>query len=445
MPLMLATTGPSHGIIDANFEAAIDSLFYESEADLYGPGKLYSLLKDKYLEKALNRCALQWIKAHSDAYPNLSRANPLKELFPITIELPVPKDQDILRNIEYFKNKVAQLISYCDSISIRLDLVEKDLKNGKKLKYPCRAIVDEPTFFKLAEFGTKRDEFINRLNKAFEINKDLALHLAKGNGSSMNSKTFSDAMASLSWILKNPNPNIYLREAPILGNDSKAFERSLPLMREWLIVCGLVNAISCTDHRQLPSILGFKSKPALIRFSPARQDASLFINQPDLVLRSNELSKIPVSASHVLIVENQETYLALCEKLNNTLLIFGSGRAAASQMRDIQWLNTKEIFYWGDLDSWGFDILAQTRRILSDALGLDLFKVKSVLMDHETLLHCERLLVDEPACAAITPELQESLTDAEYDCLLALSAGRLEQERIPMPWIMANLKAFGIV
>lgn len=445
MPLMLATTGPSYGIIDATFEAAIDSLFYESDVVSYGPGKLYSLLKEQYLDKALRDCAARWLEDQALSNQSLRPLKRLTNLFPITIEIPSPKNLEMVRNFEYFKTKVSQLVSYCELAEIELEFVEKQFKNSQRIRYPVKAVVSEASFFKLEEFAPKKAELITRLDKALEINPKLASHLARGNGSSLSTKAFSDALASLAWVLKNPTPNIYLREAPILGNDSKAFERSLPLIREWLIICGHMPETACTDYKQLPAFLGFKSKPALIRFSPARQDAALFMNQPDLVLRSNELSKIPVSASHVLIVENQETYLALCEKLDKTLLVFGSGRAAASQMRELLWLRDKEVFYWGDLDSWGFDILAQTRRTLAESLKVDPFRIKSVLMDHETLVHCDRLLVDEPACAAITPELQECLTDAEYDCLLALSACRLEQERIPMPWIMANLKACSIV
>ena len=80
------------------------------------------------------------------------------------------------------------------------------------------------------------------------------------------------------------------------------------------------------------------------------------------------------------------------------------------------WLADKEIYYWGDLDHDGFNILSNLRKVLPE------MKIHSFLMDKETLL------------AYVDPKMAWKLI---HD-----NGWRLEQERIPheeVEWAVESL------
>ncbi|XCB30929.1 DUF2220 domain-containing protein [Arcanobacterium hippocoleae] len=78
----------------------------------------------------------------------------------------------------------------------------------------------------------------------------------------------------------------------------------------------------------------------------------------------------------VVIVENRETAKALPEAAG-LIGICGEGMRAV-ELKRVPWLSQYPIIYWGDLDSYGFQILAKLR----ERTG---FNVRSVLMDVATL------------------------------------------------------------
>ena len=84
------------------------------------------------------------------------------------------------------------------------------------------------------------------------------------------------------------------------------------------------------------------------------------------------------------------------------------------------------VIYWGDIDTYGLEILAHLRAVLP--------QVESVMMNQATLEHYRALTVPENRQASGT--YLEHLTHEERDVFEALKADelanlRLEQERIP--------------
>ena len=125
----------------------------------------------------------------------------------------------------------------------------------------------------------------------------------------------------------------------------------------------------------------------------------------------------------LFVVENEITYLAF-PRVPDALVVFGSGFGLAS-LRPLPWLVGKEIVYWGDIDTHGFDILNRLRSRFDS--------VRSILMDEATLLAHRSQWVTEPSP---TDRPLANLTEAEsalYGDLVEDRFGaavRLEQERV---------------
>jgi len=115
------------------------------------------------------------------------------------------------------------------------------------------------------------------------------------------------------------------------------------------------------------------------------------------------------------------------------MVIFGAGYGFRNLAR-IDWLKTRKLCYWGDIDTHGLAILNQFREHFPHATSL--------LMDRETLLaHCEHWQTEpNPEFAELT-----RLTEAEqslYDDLKENRLGekvRLEQEKIGFELLVAAL------
>lgn len=81
--------------------------------------------------------------------------------------------------------------------------------------------------------------------------------------------------------------------------------------------------------------------------------------------------------------------------------------------------------------------------VILDRLRRRLPQVRSLLMDPATFTRFRQLCMPEPAPAT---EDTSTLTDNEYTALRAIrtSGLRLEQERIPWPYVLQQLVAAGL-
>lgn len=136
---------------------------------------------------------------------------------------------------------------------------------------------------------------------------------------------------------------------------------------------------------------------------------------------TQQLATLELPAQRILIVENEQCE-HLLPRLDNTIAILGAGR-------DLQWLaaatfNSKALIYWGDIDTWGFDMLAHVRRQRP--------AVQAMLMDRQTFDGYQaNNAVTEPVQAnADTPAGLLTAEAKLYQALIQMDRGRLEQEYI---------------
>ncbi|MEM6915076.1 MAG: DUF3322 domain-containing protein, partial [Verrucomicrobiota bacterium] len=162
-----------------------------------------------------------------------------------------------------------------------------------------------------------------------------------------------------------------LRALPLVGNDTKFFERNERLLLALLdtrfdgeaTTQGLEPFLGASSERG-HWLLVIDLDGSLLPFAQCR-------------LRATELAQNSLPGSHVLIVENETCQYQL-PKLPGTIAILGSGFDLAWTASD--WLQKRHVAYWGDLDTWGLELLARARRNLPDLSAL--LMTKEIFEDH---------------------------------------------------------------
>ena len=236
---------------------------------------------------------------------------------------------------------------------------------------------------------------------------------------------FARHLALLEWLDAHPGSGCFAREIPVEGIDSKWFERH----RHSLAV--LWNALHGSQLKVegFASAVGLREPPNYVRVRHA-QDwfASPNIGAAEekqaIMVPIEALAKRPCTSSVVLIIENEQTGLSLTAP-NEVPILIGMGYGVAALAR-VTWLREKRVLYFGDLDTHGLAILAECRRILP--------QTESLLMHTEVYEAFKKLSVSEPRPVSIVPK---ELTPAEAKLFTELltQGGRLEQERIPLPYV----------
>ena len=115
--------------------------------------------------------------------------------------------------------------------------------------------------------------------------------------------------------------------------------------------------------------------------------------------------------------------------LPNTIAIWSGGGFNVSYLKEIDWLKSKQFYYWGDIDAQGFQILNQFRTYFPNTIA--------VMMGEETL-SCFKSGEGEPAANQTLQHLTESETKL-YNHLRQNNI-RLEQEKITQAFAENKIK-----
>jgi len=240
----------------------------------------------------------------------------------------------------------------------------------------------------------------------------------------------------LTWLQTHPQSNLFARQLPVAGLDSKWLETHTGLLGDWLRT--LADLPREADFWRAS---GLRREPDRLRLrvlDPALR--SCVGGLGDIHAPLDELAALVLPASHVFIVENKQTGLAF-DDLPGAVVLMARGYAV-DRLHELPWLQAAEaVHYWGDLDTHGLAILGRLRSHLP--------QVQSLLMDAATLLAHRALWVTEPV--PHRADTIEHLDVAEQSLFRALRGDRwgvrvrLEQERIgwDVAWarIMSTLHA----
>jgi hypothetical protein len=225
----------------------------------------------------------------------------------------------------------------------------------------------------------------------------------------------------VAWIEKNPASNLYPRQLPVSGLDSKWLEKRKGLLGD---LVGAVQGRSTTEG-DFYGRCGLKAPPQLIRLRILDERLRQRVGGlSDLSAPLEQLAELDLAVSNVFIVENLQTGLAF-DDLPGSVVIMQLGYGVDVLGR-LPWAAQAHCVYWGDLDTHGFAILNRARSYLPE--------LKSVLMDEAILRSHQDLWVEEKdQHAAETLPLLTEPEQAVYHSIKRNAWGqnvRLEQERI---------------
>lgn len=244
-------------------------------------------------------------------------------------------------------------------------------------------------------------------------------------------------LAILQWFLDHPRPGLYLRQLDIAGVDTKFIESRKALLAELLDIVLPPASVQfdALGARQFEQRYGLLGKPPMIRFrmlDPALHISGLH----DLTVPVDQFMAMAPRATRVYVTENEINMLAFPQQ-PGAMVIFGGGYAI-DRLRDIAWLQSRELVYWGDIDTHGFAILDRLRAYMPHT--------RSVMMDAATLHAHRHLWGTEPAdkryggTLARLDAAEQVLFDELRDNVHGTHL-RMEQERIGYGWVKDVLGA----
>lgn len=235
-------------------------------------------------------------------------------------------------------------------------------------------------------------------------------------------------VAVVDYFVAHPRPERFARELP-LAVDTKFIERNQRLLRAWLDIVLPPHAIRADEeHFARRFGLRYVEQPIWIRYLDDGLKTRSGMPWSEFALPLRELANQPLVCDRVIIVENQVPLRTL-PSLTNAIAIGGLGNGV-TDLRYVTWLSSRDVWYWGDLDVEGFDILSRLRTLLPH--------VRSFLMDAETLTrwHAD-FATPGTGRDSVPAHLTEEESTACRHC--ATKNLRIEQERIPQEYVLSSL------
>jgi hypothetical protein len=228
------------------------------------------------------------------------------------------------------------------------------------------------------------------------------------------------------WFMQNPQSGLYLRQIDLPGIDSKFIEQHKAVLSTLLDPSYRGLAYHGFERRY-----GLRFEEPSIRF---RLLDSALNGLDDLSVPASQFAALRFPVESVFITENKANGLAFPAH-PRAMVIFGLGYGLDSLFL-ADWLSNVAIYYWGDLDTHGFAMLARLRTHFSHT--------QSFLMDPATLKAHWASQIPEPK--PVTREMPAVLTSDEIETYKQLKLpdgkfARIEQERIGYHWIEAALRA----
>lgn len=228
------------------------------------------------------------------------------------------------------------------------------------------------------------------------------------------------------YFKNNPKPNLYIRELPIQVH-TKFIEKHKGIIKELLEII-IAEHISASEN-QFEARFNLKYDEPIVRYRVLDGSISkrCFSGIDDLSIPISRFQRLSMPIQTVYIVENKINMLTFPLK-KDSIVVWGHG-FGVDVMKDVEWLKTKMIYYWGDLDVQGFQILSEIRTHFS--------QVKSFLMDRDTF---EKYYEGDKGTKT-NVEKGLCLTQEELELFRRLKENnsRLEQEKIPFEYVVTKI------
>lgn len=248
-----------------------------------------------------------------------------------------------------------------------------------------------------------------------------------------NTSKWPDILKVLDYFSSNPSPQLYIRELPIEVH-TKFIERNKAVISELLDI--VIADKVCSDEKDFEKRFGLRyDEPKLLRMRVLDTSLAptLFSGVDDISMPWSRFIKLSLPISKVFVVENKVNFLTF-PPIADCIVIWGQGYGVSS-MKNSDLLKSAELFYWGDLDAQGFEILSQFRGYYP--------QTKSFLMDRSTFDKYFENDAGTPSKISVELNLTaEELFLYEY---IKANNYRLEQEKIPQNYVIEQLKSHSLI
>lgn len=363
------------------------------------------------------------------------------EIWPRRLTLKTPAAADLSDRFEAIREWVSEIAG---TPCIRIDWREWTHRVQGRQRFPSAVWVDslqDALVFIGQTRAAQRYKALWRQTAA--VQPTLLAWLAKRPHQALNLIDCWDRLlAVVAWLKTHPRPRVYLRQVDTPGVDSKFIEAHRSVLAECLDLVLPPDVIDTAANgaAQFARRYGFLEKPARIRFrllDPELPNMPGCRGLSDITLDATSFAALSLLPARVFITENEINFLAFPPN-EKAIVIFGAGYGWESLSR-IAWLHSRDIYYWGDIDTHGFAILDQLRGYFSHAV--------SFLMDRETLLAHRLHWGTEPdpfrhELVRLTTEEAALYDELRFDCIQPEL--RLEQERIGYGILVESLKRIAV-
>ena len=345
--------------------------------------------------------------------------------FPLEIRFGRPSTSD---EWEKLRQETAALAG--GRLGYRIEWIETNTRRWGRQKFPERVWFEtEAEFLRALGKAVEVQRLRSQLALAREQCPELEPWLAANPARVVEfSPVWPDLLKVCRYFIEHPRPGLYARELPV-AVDTKFIERHAGILRSLLDF--LLPTAAKGKEERFEERFGLRHDEPQIRFRLLDESLreALGVPFPDVALPVSRFRELGWRGLRVIVSENKMTFLTL-PPVTNGVGIWGAGNAAAL-LHEASWLRDCDLFYWGDVDGAGFEILGRLRQRFP--------RVRSLLMDLATIECRSVSCVVVPRCPQ--PPALDSLTAEEAAAYAHVTQHglRLEQERIPQSAVRAAL------
>lgn len=357
-----------------------------------------------------------------------------KELFPLVIR----SDKNLTTTtFDALNNELSVLLKNSKdvkSFGYRVELKEVNTRKLGKQKLPERLVFDEASDYwkyirKEKQWEQFREDVILIRAKLPQLETWLKSNPLKV---IIHAGKWAALLNICQWFMDHPKPDCFLREIPAQPH-TKFIEENKGIIES--LLADLIPEKLFKDGSTFEERLGLKAYERFIQIRLLDPELAIhFKGVKHIGIAVSDFAKLDLSCQQVIIMENKASYSNIdnfltIPQMKDTIAIFGSG-FHSGVLKQVPWLNTKTLYYWGDLDSQGMQILSQIRKSFPG--------IVSLMMDRGTLDQFKSLWTSG---TLTTVSKLDGLHPEEQDLFQFLKENnvRLEQEWIPQEYVIREM------
>jgi hypothetical protein len=353
--------------------------------------------------------------------------NDPKEFFPIELtRISKVKSKDILTRFSEYLKEIDDLRLNSDEVAplgYNVVWLEHTFQKVGNQRIPDKVFVTSlESYLFITKKSFEFEIFENTLNIIKEKLPILIDWVAKDPMRITKDIDWNKTIKVCNYFILNPKPNMYLRQLPIevhtkFISDHETHFRSL--------LDFLIPDVVNFEGKRFEERYNLLFDEALIRIRFLDPKISPFKEITYLTFTRSELKHYSPTCTSIFVVENKMNFLTL-PFIENSISIWSGGGFSISLIQYIDWIKEKTIFYWGDLDEHGFEILNQFKTYFP--------KTRSILMEKNLLQQFNMYVTEGKISKALRLPALDSREKEIFEFIKENNI-RLEQEKIPQDFV----------